>query len=733
MAEAPQLPPPNMMIREINTPNQSAGFFRELVDRTTARWLENNPIKRGTLYSALKGADDDVSRTFPELFFLKETVPIGSNTVAGMTQHRFVTWAWSTDANAESSFNAEISYLGDATANSVFARKYTIRRDEYDASPFVATATPLTALLGAKVLNRGVGYTTATCTLTGPGTGGRITPVIADGRIISYVVEEEGEGYDSTSGIQIIGDGTDADAQLLVQPPSAILTSQKKVELPDGDFYSHEFVQVLRVWEILPGPWLPETRYDDDLGPIQMRRRAVLNTGQLGGVITPVGKRNYASRDGSSVVSIELEENWSDGTGTPGNPPYPILVWDLYVDERGSIQRTSQIVRATGSEVASFTRTGTDPNVTVTKIWFAPYADNPYLLKKFVETWIEPVHHDRKLSSEFGGGELAITERTSEPGSAVLDLQPGLLTVSDETQTLSPHEQKRRTLKLSGGPDWPILHGFHTDEVTGIVVNFTKQVVPEGTPYPGRSGYRGPFVEMQTYDKWRSIQIVSAVDLSTLPGPEAWNTTHPFTLPPTLLSVEAVWTDVKSKLAAALADSADAQVHTGSGGDAIIRSRAGFRGSARAIQARYYIYGSPLLANVPQPLKILPSSGSIIFTATDSNTQYKKQDDGGTTIADGFRISVHATDIRDHLVGPDMQVLNATHTSPPQSATATSGGGSIAAVAAAGTQSRMDVSIPFSTPVPSQLSPGTQILYDVEVREWRFGIWVVDQIYITIP
>lgn len=744
MAEKPQLPPPNKMIRELITPNHGHGFFRELVSRQSPRFLKLNPIKRGTKYVDCEGGEESVNRVFPDLYFLKETVPIGSNTVAGMTQHEFVIWNWSTDLNGQSSFNAEISYLGDAVTNPVFARQSIIRRDTFETNQSLATGVPFTGLLGAKVIVGGTQYTHATATFVGPGTGAEIEFVISDGSIVDAIIIHEGEGLTAATTINVVGDGQDAEVQPIIQPAGAILTSQKKLELPDGDPFGHEFVRVLRVWELLPGPWIPFTRYDENLGPIQGRRRAVLNTGQSGGVISPTGMRNYEGRDGSSVVSIEIEESFSDGTGVPGpggepNPPYPVFIWDLYVDERGPVERRSQVVRATGSEVGSFTRNGPF----AIRTWFEPYRDNPFLLIKFIETWREVVTSDRRIVREFGGGETRIDTQTGVPGAQTVD--SGLRVLSSELVTRSPQEQTKKTEQLIVG-EWPILHGHHTDEITGIVVNFTKQVVPEGTPYPGRSGYRGPFIEMQPYDRWRSIQIVSAVDLNTLPGPEAWWVNRPFTLPPTLLSIEAIWSDVVGKSADSDDENVSVAVNSGASGGIIVTSRNGFRGYAKMIQARDYFYGPPPEASVPQPLKIIPSSGSVILTQTSSNTFASANDEqadgpfgstqflafsrNGGRVGDQFRRQIQEIDIRDHLVG-NFDILNPTHRSQSATASATSGGGTIREVGAFGTQSRMEVRIPQST--PNQLISGQQILHDVELREWRFGVWVLDRFYAIVP
>lgn len=729
----PQLPPPDLMIRQLNTPNHADGFFRELVARQSPRFQQLSPIKRGTLYSSCEGGDPGVNQAFPQLYFCSETVPIGSNTVAGMTQSEFVIWNWSSDGQAESTYNAEISQLADSITNPVYARVYLLRRDDYEATPTlpVGVGTRLTSLLGVKITDPGRDYTQAYGTFVGPDDKtAEVEFVILNGQIISAIVINEGSGFTAAgSSVEIIGDGTGATATLIIQPAAAVLTSQKKLELPDADPLQPEFVRVLRVYEVLPGPWLPFTRYDDDLGPIQGRRRAVLNTGQLGGVITPTAKTNYEARDGSSVVSIEIQEIWSDGTGTSGNPTYPILVWDLYEEVRGAVERRMQIVVATGTEVGSFTRNGPF----AIRTWFEPYADNPYLLKKFVETWTEVVISDRRVTSEFGGGVTRIDEVTAEPGVLIVD--EGRRVLSSVLQTKSPHEQTKRTEQLIVG-SWPLLHGFHTDETTGIVVNFTKQVIDEGTPYPGRSGYRGPFIEMQTYDYKRSIQLISAIDPNTIPGEESWPIfDYPISLPPTLLSVEAVWTDVVSKLTNAQKTTANVSVSSGSGGGVIVTSGHGYRGLTVGRQVRNYFLGSPALQAFLvglRPYLIMPSSGTVVLTQKHTSTTFAKGDDGGIELGDSYQVQVHEVPIRDHIVGA-FQIINPTHPAQSTSASATSGGGTIAAASINGALlvSSMEVRMPWST--PSALVPGQEILYDIKLEEQRFGLWKCDRIYVKLP
>lgn len=739
MATQPQLPPPGTMIQELRTPDPTQTFFRELVDRTTPRWQQNNPIKRGTLYSSLQGSDVSVSKAFPLLYFLGETVPIGSNTVAGMTQSDWVIWNWSNDPDSESTYNAEVSYLADAVTNPVFARVYTIRRDQYEQFPSIATGSPLTALIGVEITNGGQGYKRANAIFDCAGENAEVQFVFNEGVIISAIVTKEGTGFDIGTQMTIEGDGSGATGIPLIQPVEAILTSQKKVEFADGDPLSNEFVKVLRVFELLPGPWVPFTRYDDDLGPVQGRRRAVLNVGQQGGVITPTSKTNYEGRDGSSVVLLEIQENWSDGSGTPNNPIFPLQRWATYTDARGDVFHTSQIQPA---PFGPFEATLDHNGGVWTKTWYEPYPDNPYLVKRFTEEWFDVIVNDQLLTSEFGGAIASATERTAEPGQQ--SPERGLMVIDSKTVTTSPEEQTLRTVKNPESA-WPILTGSHTDERTGIVVGFTKQVVDANTPIPARSGCRGPFVEQQPYDWDKKIQIISAVDLNSLPPAESWMTTRPFNLPPTLLSVEAIWSDVVGKFADATRNSVSVQVSSGATGGIIVTARNGFRGYARTRVTRKYYFCPPPDSEILVPVKILPSSGSVVLTDTNSttfssgadedsgliiNTSNFAESNAGGRVGDHFSRQVAAVDIHDHLVGI-VQIINAQHRSQAMNAVGISDGGKTRGVSAFGTLCEMEVRIPQST--PSAILSGQTLLTEVDVQEWRLNVWVAEFYEVIVP
>jgi hypothetical protein len=126
--------------------------------------------------------------------------------------------------------------------------------------------------------------------------------------------------------------------------PGAVLTSAQSDQGDNTD------KNVSEVFETLPGPWLPTTRYDDALGPVQGRMRDVKNTGQRPS-LTATTKTTYASREGSAVVSVELEETWTNGTGgDASNPTFPLRFKDWYEKEgRGRVYGVDQLVVSTGS------------------------------------------------------------------------------------------------------------------------------------------------------------------------------------------------------------------------------------------------------------------------------------------------------------------------------------------------------------------------------------------------
>jgi hypothetical protein len=159
---------------------------------------------------------------------------------------------------------------------------------------------------------------------------------------------------------------------------------------PDKRYPNHVFTgaqpisgdeRVRHTWEILPSPYVPFTRYDDDLGPVQGRRRFVVNSGQEASLERDK-KVSYEAREGSAIVSSEIEETWDAGSTDPDlDSPFPIKDRDFYDPSRGAVQERRQLVSTTGDEVATLENN----NGVITQTSYEAY--NEYLSFKVVQTY----------------------------------------------------------------------------------------------------------------------------------------------------------------------------------------------------------------------------------------------------------------------------------------------------------------------------------------------------------
>jgi hypothetical protein len=159
---------------------------------------------------------------------------------------------------------------------------------------------------------------------------------------------------------------------------------------PDKRYPNHVFTgaqplsgdeRVRHTWEILPSPYVPFTRYDDDLGPVQGRRRFVVNSGQEASLERDK-KVTYEAREGSAIVSSEIEETWDAGSTDPDlDSPFPIKDRDFYDPSRGPVQERRQLRSTTGDEVATLENN----NGVITQTSYEAY--NEFLSFKVVQTY----------------------------------------------------------------------------------------------------------------------------------------------------------------------------------------------------------------------------------------------------------------------------------------------------------------------------------------------------------
>ena len=559
----------------------------------------------------------------------------------------------------------------------------------------LATAILGFALSQILVDNGGSGYTNPTVQITGGGgTGAAATAVLGYGVSEIDVVPDNNtyfENYTDTPAVILTGDGSGALAQAVM-----------------GDFIFDD-TNPSQPTVIIGGDGEPMI-YDIKPNGAEVVDVTVVNPGN--GYSTPPA---VSFSEGLAAATSEL-----GGTGE---------IVAINITNPGSGYTSAPTISFVGdagtgaSATAFLAMTGSVKSVTV---------NNPGLYETPPSV----------VFGSGGGGSGAVATATLLSIGSVFELildTPGSYTVPPTVTFTGSNTTVATAIYAIGDDVWPLLSGYWTDPVEGIVVNTTRQVVPVNTPYPGRGSVVTPcggvvpnFFDLNVHDRWRSIQIVSKIDPNTLPLPEFYPSTWSYHLPPTLLSIEAVWDDITAKQADGLATVAHVDVKSGTHGGILVKRSSGFHGYVPCIIERIFFLGPPCPSSVPAPLVITPASGSVRINHFDPSTNLSEYDDGGASVGDSNDVGVTVIDINDHLVG-DFPIINPTHMSPPRSAFAESGGGSIAAAIAYGQMAAMQVSIPYSTPRPEQIPPGAVVLDFVNVQKWRFGVWIMELVRVTIP
>lgn len=314
--------PPEIPIPSFPTADIAHTIVVELVDTKTGKYV---PIPVGTRRA--EGADGEFAGY--ELVHQRPT-----------EDFRWVQRFWANAPVNQDVFNAAISYLGDSASHPIYLRSYVERRPHTSRT----RALPLTAVVSTTVTSGGTNYTTApTVTAAGGGgTGFSATALIYRGSVIGLRITSEGTGYTSAPILTLTGGGgTGATATAALQPAAAVLTSEEVQKLPEDDPRHTLYDRVIRLYETLPGPYIPDAEWNDDLGYVQLRKRAVLNTGQVGSQ-TAAGRVTYKARDESSIVVWEIEESWTmPGTSFAGK-----VMSDA---AQGAIANTTRQILAAGT------------------------------------------------------------------------------------------------------------------------------------------------------------------------------------------------------------------------------------------------------------------------------------------------------------------------------------------------------------------------------------------------
>lgn len=333
MPERAVNPPPRKAIQEIRSPNSRTGFYTELVYREDPAFQKLNPIARGTPYASVIGADTRIIAEYASnpLYFCKEVRPGNSGSSDFGSSDLQVLWVWATQDLAQDSFNSEITYEADGVSFPAFAREYDIRRKDYEASPTLTPTTALTGLLSVAITAAGAGYTQAAGTIA---TGATAEAVCLNGAIIDWIVTNEGTGVASGAALAITGDGTGATATARIQPASAVLIQQKKLEIPTDNPRSHDYVRVVRIYATMPGPELTDT-----IRSVSVRGRDVqIKTKKdLVGSISPETGSGIITSKVDSLTSVVAQRTTEKVATLPPDEawafwdfvPLPMLLFDI--------------------------------------------------------------------------------------------------------------------------------------------------------------------------------------------------------------------------------------------------------------------------------------------------------------------------------------------------------------------------------------------------------------------
>ena len=322
--------------------------------------------------------------------------------------------------------------------------------------------------------------------------------------------------------------------------PEIVLTSQT---LSPGD---NSDKNVAERYEILPGPWIEANQYDPSLGPLLIKRRAVEALSQVSS-LTQTTKTTYEAREESIIVATETVQINSDGTGSTGNPAYPILSENVYDRERGAIDKTTQVTTDITSDGSLSASLGM-----VTEISYAPI--NAFLRRKIIEKWAYPSPSLTSKEIDDDGGTInivktidiasAITEGESVSAIIVDPATPAIWTVvkSDPYSGNATGPLRVKTVSSQTLPG-NVVTKYDTDDETRDSVTITTQQVAKPVTAPTQT----PGTQV-TYVPKRGSSLVGTLITATIGTTPTTNTqtqSAAYRSPALVTAVSATGTEAK--------------------------------------------------------------------------------------------------------------------------------------------------------------------------------------------
>lgn len=283
---AVRVPPPEIPIITFLSPNKADQGLIEFWNTELASYI---PLD--------VGAPHPNSRQYPN-FRLGNQRPVQGD-------EKWVIRTWVTDETSPDWFNYSLKFAGEDNAFPIFIRTYREPRETYTPR---TKAQPLKTLYKLVLTETGSGYAngafpsiTFADSVVEPTSIAIAHAVVApDGSITEAVLDFGGEGYEADLEFTVASpiNGSPAQGIAYVQPQPAILINEQTILFPEDSPFYAKYLQVVRVYETLPGPTFTTTKIDVDGMVI-----TVSTTRKLCSEITP----------GETIVS----GSWCKTTGTP--------------------------------------------------------------------------------------------------------------------------------------------------------------------------------------------------------------------------------------------------------------------------------------------------------------------------------------------------------------------------------------------------------------------------------
>lgn len=274
------------------------------------------------------------------------------------------------------------------------------------------------------------------------------------------------------------------------------------------------------------------------------------------------------------------------------------------------------------------------------------------------------------------------------------------------------------------------LYDEDQDASNGIVTAIQRALLvnSKATAYAFSMRANGWFVERKGLDKFHSVFICSKINLATLPPEEIFWDHENVSLPDVLLGVSPAWGKEFGGDGGSGDSFAKASSSVSIDGTVNVAISAGFSGKTKAKVVRKFVYGPPSAAVTPYNIR--GSTGTIsIVNGSKNHSVSISQGIDKPNVAYGFSAGTGARFVK---VGP---VLTSGVTSvwqqPLSSGNWRASSKEFAVVSYCKTIANISCNIPASS--PTGIASGSVVSRFQVSKQWRLGVWVVEQIEVYAP